>query len=52
MIPEPRVQELMMLAIEQAKLSRPEDDTPRPKVGGVLADADGNVLAMAHRGAA
>lgn len=39
----------MLLAVDEAKKSKAEDDRFRPKVGAVLV-LDGTVLAMAHRG--
>jgi pyrimidine deaminase RibD-like protein len=42
--------DLMRIAIEEATLSQPEDARPHPKVGAVLASADGEILVRAHRG--
>ena len=39
----------MRLAIDEAKKSKAEDDSPRPKVGAVVV-RDGTVIATAHRG--
>ena len=39
----------MRLAIEAAGHSRPEDDRPHPKVGGVVVK-NGSIPAKAHRG--
>lgn len=40
----------MELAIEIARKSRPEDGRPHPRVGAVLASADGTVIETAARG--
>ena len=41
---------LMRRAIEEAKLSKPEDEGAHPMVGAVIADPEGKVLQTAHRG--
>lgn len=50
MITEERKRLLMLEAIDQAKRSIAEDKGAHPKVGVVLADQDGNILASAYRG--
>jgi pyrimidine deaminase RibD-like protein/SAM-dependent methyltransferase len=50
MIPEHRVRELMLEAISEAGKSAPEDHGIHPRVGAVLADANGNTLDRANRG--
>lgn len=50
MITPERAVELMRIAIDEAKKSVSEDARPHPRVGAVLADASGAVLAIAHRG--
>ena len=41
-------QELMAIALDEARKSVPEDEQPRPRVGVVIA-LDGDILAQAHR---
>jgi len=45
-----RVDELMDLAIVEARRSKPEDSRDHPYVGAVLASENGEVLATAYRG--
>lgn len=52
MIEQDRLIELMLETVRQAEMSRPEDKEARPKVGALLADAGGNILAKSHRGEA
>ena len=40
----------MLETIRLAELSAPEDDEVRPKVGALLADANGKVLVTSFRG--
>jgi pyrimidine deaminase RibD-like protein len=50
MIGEETKRKLMLLAIQEAERSAVEDQRVHPRVGAVLADANGNVLHTAHRG--
>jgi len=50
MITDVRKLELMREAIEEAKKSKSEDDRPRPFVGAVMCDDEGNTILKAHRG--
>jgi pyrimidine deaminase RibD-like protein len=45
-----REAQLMRDAIEEAKKSQPEDNRPRPKVGAILADENGEILCRSYRG--
>ncbi len=47
---ETRKRELMIESIEEAKKSKAEDSRPHPKVGAILADANGKILYRSHRG--
>ena len=47
---EKKLREFMELAITESEKSISEDDNIHPKVGAVIVDEDGRVLARAHRG--
>ncbi len=47
---ERKIRELMELAITEAENSVPEDNNIHPKVGAVIVNEDGRVIAKAHRG--
>jgi len=50
MLSPKRIRELMELAIEESEKSVSEDDRIHPKVGAVIANEQGRIVAKAHRG--
>lgn len=50
MFSQDRAHELMIEAIDEAEKSVSEDAGVHPKVGAILADSDGNIIARSHRG--
>ena len=50
MLTEKRTRELMSMVLDEMELSKAEDDHIHPKVGAVIVDENGKVIAKAHRG--
>jgi pyrimidine deaminase RibD-like protein/ubiquinone/menaquinone biosynthesis C-methylase UbiE len=50
MIPQQKLYALMKMAITESAKSKPEDTSIHPKVGAVIADENGDIIAKAHRG--
>ncbi len=42
--------DLMVLAVKLADQCKPDDPKRTPRLGVVIADADGEIIGMAHRG--